>query len=137
MKLSFSEALELLYEEQSVERSEVQSRALARDGCSYNYATTPAGEILSDVGVDIRERRGMLDRSKPFAGYLSSDGKHFTGWKGNILGTVTRSTLVRLTRWSFTHGKYIRAVQVRDVHGGMWHGRGSEGVCITLRPLKR
>lgn len=109
---------------------------VARDGCSVNYATTPAGEILSDIGVDIRERRELLDRSKPFAGYLSSDGKRFTGWKGNILGTVTRSTLCRLSRWSSVHGKYIRAVQVRDVHGGMWHGRGSEGICITLRPLK-
>ena len=109
---------------------------VARDGCSFNYATSQSGEILSDIGVDIRERRELLDRSKPFAGYLSSDGKRFTGWKGNILGTVTRSTLVRLTRASHVHGKYIRAVQVRDVHGGMWHGRGSEGICITLRPLK-
>ena len=109
---------------------------IARDGCSYNYATSQTGEILSDTGVDLRQRRELLERSAPIVGYLSSDGKHFTGWKGNILGTVTRSTLVRLTRLSFTHGKYIRAVQVRDVHGGMWHGRGSEGICITLRPLK-
>ena len=101
---------------------------VAPDGCSFNYATSQAGEILSDIGMDLRQRRELLERSAPVVGYLSSDGKHFTGWKGNILGTVTRL--------SVTHGKYIRAVQVRDVHGGMWHGRGSEGICITLRPLK-
>ena len=109
---------------------------VACDGCSVNYATSQSGEILSDEGVDIRERRELLDRSKPFTGYLSSDGKRFTGWKGNTLGIVTRSTLVRLTRLSYLHGKYIRAVQVRDVHGSLWYGRGSEGICITLRPLK-
>ena len=65
---------------------------IARDGCSFNYATTREGAIISDKGVDIRERRELLDRSRPFTCYLSSDGRHVTGWKGNILGTDAGGT---------------------------------------------
>ena len=63
---------------------------IARDGYSYNYATTLAGEILSDLGVD---RAPELTRARQRAPELT------------------------------------RARQ-------RWYGRGSEGICITLRPLK-
>ena len=103
---------------------------IAVDGCSFNYATSRTGEILSDEGVDIRERRALLDRSKPFGAYVSSDGRHVTGWKGNVLGTIVRSSQ---TRSGF--GADMLAVSVRDVHGNYWHGRGGagRGMCITLR----
>lgn len=107
-----------------------------REGCTTNYARGRNGEVYSDEGVDLCEKRELLDRSKPFTCYLSSDGKHATGWKGNVLGAVVCATPVRLTRWSHTHGEHIHAINVRDVHGGMWHGRGSPGICITLRPMK-
>lgn len=81
-------------------------------------------------------RRELLDRSKPFCCYLSSDGKHVTGWKGNILGDVTYSRTIRLTRASFTHGSTIQCVRVRDVHGGYWYGRGNAGIAIKLFPNK-
>lgn len=106
------------------------------DGFTFNYATDGEGHIFSDEGVDIRERRALLDRSLPFTAYLSSDGRHLTGWKGNVLGAVVDWAPCKLTRTSFTHGKSYRSVRVRDVHGAMWYGRGSPGVCITLRPCK-
>jgi hypothetical protein len=68
--------------------------------------------------------------------YLSADMSHATGWKGSVLGTVTWSKRIGLPRWSYVHGSYWYAVNVRDVHGGMWYGRGSGGICINLRPMK-
>ena len=105
---------------------------IARDGCSYNYATNRQGEIISDEGVDIRERRELLDRSKPFTCYVSSDEGRVTGWKGNTLGHVVKRSRIRNP-----FGGYLLAISVRDVHGGCWHGRGAEGgMYILLRPLK-
>lgn len=105
----------------------------ARDGCSVNYARDGKGYVYSDEGVDVREKRELLDRSRPFFAYVSSDGKHVTGWKGNILGRIT---------WSTTHrtgfgGSKLLYINVVDVHGGKWHGKGAgRGMCITLRPSK-
>lgn len=113
----------------------------AVDGFTMNYATNyPNGfdkypEYLSDEGVDIRERRELLDRSKPFFAYVSSDGKSVTGWKGNVLGRITDKTNYRLARMSYVHGKTINFYRVTDVHGGLWTGRGNPGIAIKLRPV--
>jgi hypothetical protein len=106
---------------------------IEQQGCSFNYAQKRSGEIYSDKGVDLIERRELLDRSKPFTCYVSSDEKNVTGWKGNILGTIiSRSRTAR--RWNYPA---MVSIRVRDVHGGLWHGRGQgAGMCITLRPLK-
>lgn len=105
-----------------------------RDGCTVNYARTSTGDVLSDEGAVIRERRELLDRSRPFTGYLSSDGKTFTTWKGAELGAVVRINERAGRTWG---GDYLTHIRVRDVHGGMWHGRGAgRGCCITLRPCK-
>jgi hypothetical protein len=106
----------------------------ARDGCSTNYAVDrDTGAPVSDEGVDIRERRELFDRSQPFTCYVSCDGRHVTGWKGNVLGTIERRTRFR-GGW---HGSYLIAVTVRDVYGARWHGRGAgNGMIITLRPSK-
>ena len=105
----------------------------ARAGCSFNYAIDLSGRPVSDAGVDIAERRELLDRRGPFVCYLSRDGRSVTGWKGNVLGTVTRSS-VSLSGW---HGASITAVRVTDVHGGAWHGRGAgRGMAIRLHPSK-
>lgn len=105
----------------------------ASDGFTFNYATNAQGEVFSDAGVDARERRAMLDRSRPFACYVSSDGHSVTGWKGNILGAIVASTK---TRAGF--GGDMLEVTVRDVHGSYWHGRGAgRGMYITLRASKR
>jgi hypothetical protein len=108
----------------------------ASDGFTTNYARNDAGEVFSDEGVHLREVRALLNRSSPFTGYLSSDGKRLTGWKGNTLGHVVDSNPCELTRLSHTHGKYYQSVRVRDVHGREWYGRGSPGICIRLRPTK-
>jgi hypothetical protein len=103
-------------------------------GISFNYAYDSQDRIFSDEGVDIREKREMLDRTKPFGCYLSSGGQYVTGWKGNILGVVTRSSTSRTGFYnsSLTH------IRVRDVHGNHWHGKGAgPGMYITLHPAKK
>lgn len=109
----------------------------ARDGCSVNYAWSyPGNEILSDEGVNIRELRAWSDRTKPVLVYIASDGKSVTGWKGNVLGRCVMGNAIRLTRWSYMHGKYIHAVRVTDPLGGHWYGRGSPGIACMLRACK-
>lgn len=105
-------------------------------GCSFNCARRPDGSFVSDEGVDKSQRRALLDRSRPFVCYMASDGKQVGGWKGNVLGQIISTNIVALTRWSYVHGSTIRSVRVRDVHGGLWYGRGSPGVAITLRAYK-
>lgn len=103
----------------------------ARDGITTNYARNAAGEVFSDEGVDIRERRELLDRSRPFFCYVSGDGRRVTGWKGNKLGEVVSSSV------GGGFGGRLLHVRVRDVHGGLWHGKGAgAGMCITLRAMK-
>ena len=103
------------------------------DGCSRNYAFARDGSIISDEGVDIREKREMLDRSLPFTCYLSSDCRHVTGWKGNHLGDVVKATESR-TGW---HVSYLTHIIARDVHGNYWHGKGAgKGMCIKLHARK-
>ncbi len=105
----------------------------ARDGCSTNYARGRDGSIISDEGVDLRERRELLDRTLPFTCYLSGDGRHVTGWKGNVLGRVVRESESRtgLHRSTITH------IRVIDCRGNPWHGKGAgRGTCITLRASK-
>ena len=108
----------------------------AQDGVTFNYATDIDGHAYSDKGVDLSERRQLLDRSKAFCGYLSSDARSLTGWKGNVLGTVVARSTCSLNRWSHLHGSTILAVTIRDVHGGLWYGRGSASIAIRLRPSK-
>jgi len=105
----------------------------AVDGCTTNYARDAQGNVYSDEGVDIRERRELLDRTRPFYCYVSSDGRHATGWKGNELGRVTRSTPTRIRT---VFAGCLTSYRVRDCHGGEWYGRGAPGMCITLRACK-
>lgn len=102
-------------------------------GCTTNYARDAKNNVYSDEGVDIKEKEDLKDRSKPFYCYLSSDGNHVTGWKGNKLGRVTQSGTSR----NGFHGSEIVNVRVVDIHGMPWHGKGGGfGMCITLRPSK-
>lgn len=103
-----------------------------RDGCSFNYALDRDGNTYSDEGVDISERRELLDRSKPFGCYVSGDGRTVTGWKGNRLGDIVGGLTVP-ARGSFQPHRF----RVRDVHGNWWTGRGAgtDWYC-TLRAMK-
>jgi hypothetical protein len=102
-----------------------------QDGCSTNYARDKNDNVFSDDGVDIREKRELLNRSKPYFCYLSGDGKRITGWKGNTLGNaVSYSGRVGFCR----NGCYVYAT---DIHGGKWYGKNAgRGMCITLRAKK-
>lgn len=104
----------------------------ASDGCTVNYARDAEGNIYSDEGVEIREKRELLDRTKPFFCYLSGDGKNVTGWKGNVLGKVTQETKGGGFGNSLTH------IRITDIHGNTWYGKGAgRGMCITLRATKQ
>jgi len=105
----------------------------ARDGSTFNYAWSRTGELLSDAGVDQRERRAMLEGPGTFTCYLSGDGQHVTGWKGNVLGHVTRETESD-TGW---HRSTLTHIRVTDCHGNEWHGKGAgRGMAIRLHRSK-
>lgn len=106
--------------------------AAAKDGCSFNYAWDQHGHILSDEGVNIRQHRELLDRSKPYGAYLSGQGRLIVGWNGNVLGYVIDAHPIAVR----CHDGQIHAVKVRDIHGGLWYGRAVPGCRITLRPAK-
>ncbi len=99
-------------------------------------AHTHDGREICWACADREQVEGLRDRTKPAGGYLSSDGKTVTTWTGGKLGTVTSSTTIHLAKYSWIHGKTMQAIRVRDIHGGMWYGRTSPGVCVNLRPLK-
>jgi hypothetical protein len=109
-----------------------------RRGGTFNYSITKNGqtwEILSIEGSDIRARRALKARGEKFDGYLSNDSRHLTGWRGNILGDVV--SCKPFVAWAGSgRGQYCELVRVRDVHGGLWYGRGNGGSPITLRPMK-
>ena len=108
----------------------------AIDGISTNYARDSEGNLFSDEGVDIREKRELLDRSKPFAAYISGDNRRLTGWKGNFLGSVVSHHAIKCSRRSYIHGDTLQAYVIRDIHGGLWYGRGNAGMCINIRAYK-
>lgn len=102
---------------------------------SESFATAGESAICYECAA-ARDREALRDRSRPFTGYLSGDGRTFATWAGKPLGAVIESRTVNLPRWSPVHGRTVRAVTIRDVHGGLWYGRSSPGVCITIRPKR-
>lgn len=93
--------------------------------------------------ADKRQIEDLKDRSQPFVAYLSLVSKDsylgykITTWTGGELMKVTSARPCELTRMSFTHSRNgYMSVHAVDVHGGHWHGRGSEGIAIKLRPCK-
>lgn len=99
------------------------------------YAVDLGGELICYDCCTINDRAALKDR-KPFVAYVGTGATTITNWTGATLATITRSRACRLTRQSFTHGKYISCIHAVDVHGGHWFGRGSEGIAIKLRPCK-
>lgn len=101
------------------------------------YACLASGGVVCYSCADALQRDELKDHSKPFGAYVSSDGQTITTWTGGRLMDVVRSQPCALTRASYTHdSRSYRSIRARDVHGNLWHGRGSAGVCITLRPMK-
>lgn len=115
---------------------------LPHSGAS-GYAITPDGTRICYPCADKREIEELKDRSKPFVGYLalvakaSYMGYKVTTWTGGELMRVTKARACKLTRQSWTHGRNgYMSIHAVDIHGGHWHGRGSEGIAIKLRPCK-
>lgn len=99
-------------------------------------AWTMDGREICWVCADAEQVADLLKR-EPVVGYLSADGKAVTTWTGGKLGSVTWSRATKLTRQSYTHNRNsYRTVNMRDVHGNYWTGRGSPGIAIRLRPMK-
>ena len=109
----------------------------AIDGITTNYARDSKGNIYSDEGVNITELEEIKNRSKPFTAYLSGDGKHITGWKGNeLMRTIyAYKSNAGFTGWHKDGGQTI--VRAIDNQGFEWYGRNAgKGMIITLRPAK-
>lgn len=106
-------------------------------GGGSGYAVTRDGLHICYTCADAQQCEELKDRSKPLVAYVSSDGTKITTWTGGELMRVIRSVPCKLTRNSYTHSqKYYRSIRARDIHGGLWYGRGSAGIAITLRPAK-
>jgi hypothetical protein len=113
-------------------------KATSGNGCSVGYARFGESDSLVCYAcADERQREELKDRSKSFGAYVSSDGKQITSWTGGLLMRVTQSWSCALSRRSNWHdAKSFKCIRAVDVHGGKWFGRGSAGVCITMRPCK-
>ena len=103
------------------------------EGAGLNYAHDAAGNIYSEEGVAIRNRRELLDRTRALSAYISDDGRHVTGWKGDVLGDIVQ--------WMSTLRGFgdseILCFRMKDVHGQWWSGRGAgKGRYCTLRAMK-
>jgi hypothetical protein len=108
----------------------------ALDGCTTNYAIDPEGRVYSDEGVTLASEKKIRERSGPFVGYVDRNGD-LTTWKGHVLAKGEWVKPCKLTRISFIHDqKDYKSRWFRAPDGGLWYGRGSPGVCITVRPVK-
>ena len=112
----------------------------AVDGCSVNYASDAAGWLYCDAGVNAAVLRRIADPSaRVIYAYVSGDGSQITGWKGSVLMQVTRARAAALPfgrRRSWVHGTEYTTYHARDAAGGMWWGKSSPYVSITMRRLK-
>lgn len=108
-------------------------------GPGTGYALTSDGRTICYDCAHQMDIAGLKNRTKPFAAYVGAgeNANLITTWTGRKLMVITSSRPCQLTRFSFTHDrKSYRSIHAVDVHGGHWHGRGSAGICITLRPCK-
>lgn len=102
--------------------------------CTTGYARVDGNQLCCYECADARQRRALLDQSKPFYAYLTGDGKHVSTWTGGKLGAVKHSDYSR-SGW---HGATIWRFHVLDVHGHWWQGRGAgKNMICTLRKMKK
>ena len=100
-------------------------------GIGTGYGTTPEGAKWCYDCCTVSDIEELKER-KPTAVYLSGDENSVTNWPGGVLGTVTRAHGIK---HNMIRGRYV-AFRVKDVHGGLWFGRGQPGMICTIRPAK-
>jgi len=104
-------------------------------GTGYGY--NAQDQIVCYACCTVNDKEQLKDRSKPFFAYINGEGNAIHTWSGGHLMKIARSRSCQLTRHSFWHSRdSFMSVHCVDVHGGHWHGRGSAGICIKLRPCK-
>jgi hypothetical protein len=124
------------------------------DFCDYEGLSFPDGSV-SAYGItrnpdgsaslrcptcsgkhDVEEFKKCGDEGRPFYGYFDED-HHLCGFRGNILARNVHAYPCKLTRMSYTHNaKSYKSVHVIDPQGRIWYGRGSAGICCTMRMKK-
>jgi hypothetical protein len=100
------------------------------------YATTQEGKRICYACATAQQVEQLKDRSRPFVAYVGEGGKTITDWTGGHLMNVVERRPCKLTRPSNWHGKDFATYWGKDVHGGLWMGRGSPHIAIKMRPVK-
>jgi hypothetical protein len=108
---------------------------------AYSITHNPDGSELLRCPAcahkhDIAEFEKCGDEGKPFYGYFDED-HNLIGLRGNILARNVHAFPCKLARHSFMHhGRPYKSVHVIDPQGRIWYGRGSAGICCTMRMNK-
>jgi hypothetical protein len=104
--------------------------------CASGIARTVAGWTMCFRCAHDDQIVALLTQDVIF-GYVSSTGPErstFTTWPGGELGTVRSLRYSRERRARYGGTWRMRHITVRDVHGQLWQGQGSDQwEAITLR----
>ena len=99
-------------------------------GIGTGVAHTPDDRKICYDCANARERETFASAER-YSAYVSSDGKAITTWTGAVLAKIVESHKIR--GGGFWHGKSYSALTARDPSGRLWYGRGSAGMCVSLR----
>ena len=107
-------------------------RTMPTGSCATGSAMTTEGQSIC---YDCAERREFeaFQSAAHYCAYVSTDGSKIQTWTGFELAKITASRPMRLSRRSNWHGSTIQSIYARAADGSTWYGRGSPGVCISLR----
>jgi hypothetical protein len=98
-----------------------------------HFVRVKHGWLYSVEGWNANVDELMRAHAEDISAYLSQDGVTVTSWLGRQLATVTLLKPAKHNRIVDDNYYTFRAV---DTHGGHWHGRGSKGMAVTLKPSK-
>lgn len=109
------------------------------NGPCSNYGMDDAGNKYCADCCAARDREEMAKRHKAgerFVAYVQGNGCQISTWHGRVLGFVYDSWRTR--RNGGWVSRYVNYYKVQDDAGRYWGGySGGDGLCITLRPVKR
>lgn len=107
------------------------------EGCGTGYAERSNGERICYACADDEQKRDLLTAESFFA-YLNLTDMVVTTWTGGVLGRLPWQPRIG-EGYTPTGGHYVRFyVDVVDIHGGRWFGRGiGHGGYVRLKRKKR